>query len=404
MAYRYNNDNDEELSSDEDDYASIVRRHRVESNKIIISSRPTEKQLQATANRVLDHISEVNNHGNTASDKHYDTVAVGYGANGKLYVAGNVKERFEDGRYGTLGITNDHVEPIRNGIRNTVNQNGEYTTQIVRQRNQPNEPQTIYTNARDHAEMQVIRHAQDDGTTITRMGISKPACVNCEAELDRNNIRYQQDGQGNKRPKNWANPNDVNTEKFNTQPRDSVITKIHSLLEHNMPSGQAEAQSQIKQNLRQQVIPKPNCQVSAASVLDAIDDFDKGPASHAGMFNAYSGTYKKPRTGRVGAYANASFSEASASKGVFGASASALSASAHVEVGTNNSVGVNLSLVRAEAHAGPIQIGTGLNFNTGASVGLDGIQASALGFGVSIGPRMSVRTPVADVSVGCCAM
>ena len=189
MAYRYNNDNDEELSSDEDDYASIVRRHRVESNKIIISSRPTEKQLQATANRVLDHISEVNNHGNTASDKHYDTVAVGYGANGKLYVAGNVKERFEDGRYGTLGITNDHVEPIRNGIRNTVNQNGEYTTQIVRQRNQPNEPQTIYTNARDHAEMQVIRHAQDDGTTITRMGISKPACVNCEAQLDRNHIR-----------------------------------------------------------------------------------------------------------------------------------------------------------------------------------------------------------------------
>ena len=76
---------------------------------------------------------------------------------------------------------------------------------------------------------------------------------------------YQQDGQGNQRPRNWADPNDVHTETFNTLPRGRVITKKHSLIEHNMPSGQTEAQSQIKQNLRQQMIPKPNCQCRTLS-------------------------------------------------------------------------------------------------------------------------------------------
>ncbi|CAF1168166.1 unnamed protein product [Rotaria sordida] len=121
-------------------------------------------------------------------------------------------------------------------------------------------------------------------------------------------------------------------------------------------------------------------------------------SARAGTYNAYSGTYKSKRTLRAGGYAGASLAEANANYSIFGASASMYSASAHYEVGLNNSIGVNASLVRAEAHAGPLQIGAGLSLDTSASVGLDGAQASALGFGFRIGPKMQIKTPIVDAS------
>ena len=48
-----------------------------------------------------------------------------------------------------------------------------------------------------------------------------------------------------------------------------------------------------------------------------------------------------------------------------GASFSGPSTSAYVETGRNNSVGVNATLARAEAHAGPLGVGVGLNLDTG---------------------------------------
>ena len=64
----------------------------------------------------------------------------------------------------------------------------------------------------------------------------------------------------------------------------------------------------------------------------------------------------------------------------------------------STAIKAELELARAEAAAGPIKAGVGLSANTGASIGPDGVEASVLGFGASLGPQISVRTPVADAS------
>lgn len=80
-------------------------------------------------------------------------------------------------------------------------------------------------------------------------------------------------------------------------------------------------------------------------------------------------------------------------------SASVLSAGAHCEYGLNNSAGVNASLVRAEGNIGPITVGTGINFSTNASIGVNGVEATVLGTGFSIGPKIAVKTPFVDLSL-----
>lgn len=63
------------------------------------------------------------------------------------------------------------------------------------------------------------------------------------------------------------------------------------------------------------------------------------------------------------------------------------------------SVGANASLVRLDGNLGPIQAGIGLNVDTHASIGANGISASVLGVGFSIGARWALQTPFFDVSV-----
>ena len=95
----------------------------------------------------------------------------------------------------------------------------------------------------------------------------------------------------------------------------------------------------------------------------------------------------------------ASLAEAKVGDDDIGAKTSLLSASAHCEYGLNNSAGVNASLVRAEGHLGPIQVGTGLQCDCNASIGVNGVEASFLGTGFSIGPKVGIKTPFIDLSV-----
>lgn len=97
--------------------------------------------------------------------------------------------------------------------------------------------------------------------------------------------------------------------------------------------------------------------------------------------------------------ASANLAELKAGNEDIGLKSSVLSASAHAEYGLNNSIGLNASLVRAEGHFGPVTVGTGLNFDCSASIGLNGIEASVLGTGISIGPKIAIKTPVADLKV-----
>lgn len=97
--------------------------------------------------------------------------------------------------------------------------------------------------------------------------------------------------------------------------------------------------------------------------------------------------------------ASANMAELKAGNEDIGLKTSLLSANAHAEYGLNNSIGVNASLIRAEGNFGPVTIGTGLSFDCSASVGLNGVEASLFGTGISIGPKIAIKTPVADLKV-----
>ncbi|CAF0753283.1 unnamed protein product [Didymodactylos carnosus] len=366
----------------------------------------SNEDLNILATKILNNISDVNNHSWTGVEKTYDCVGVGYTENGDLIVNANVKERYpcagkkkgnDSVCYGEMGLNEKLAKVIENTIKDEIKKSGDHKVEIIKAKLGDNEKPSAVTNARSHAEMQIISHAKQHDLNIQALGTSKPPCRPCKEELEKQNVKLHYDEEGNQRPKNWAPSEDIDTEIIRIKSRDKVRVN-KNFLESNIPKTKKQAHKEFQSNLKQKLIPKPNLHATAASVLDTIDTIDEGGSTYAGRFNAYSGTYETKRTLRKGAYAGASIAEAIANYGPCGVSASLLSASAHVEYGLNNSVGVDLSIVRAVAHAGPLQVGVGLNLDTNASVGFDGIQASLLGFGFRAGLKTGVKTPVVDAS------
>ncbi|CAF1268784.1 unnamed protein product [Didymodactylos carnosus] len=376
---------DSDSSSDSDDTSRRIFFTQGYQSKSSIRRTPRASvtELNKRAAGILDNISKVNNQ-HAEQEKQYDCVAVGYTTDHELIISGNVKQRFVDPaigrkrdgtRYGEMGFSGRLIDPIIQGLAG-LNKDGDFKVHIIQQQQNPNEVPTPAMNARDHAEMQILAYAQRHGMKIDKIGVSKPTCAKCTEQLESHDVAFKNDRDGNDHPKNWAEPNKVTVRPLQTIERQPVRVKFDTY-HHNIPETRREA---------------------PASVLDIIEDIDKEPCAQAGTFKTYAGKYKKPRTRRVGYCAGASVAEASATAGIFGASASVLSSSAHVEGGTNYSAGINASVARAEAHAGPVQVGVGLNFNTGVSVGVDGVHASFLGMGFDIGPKLSIQTPIADVS------
>jgi hypothetical protein len=136
-----------------------------------------------------------------------------------------------------------------------------------------------------------------------------------------------------------------------------------------------------------------------AQLCDTVTNEKYDAFADSGVLRAGAGSRDNVRGGKT-YYARAAAAEASAGFGdLVSVGASALSAGAHAEYGWNNSVGANLSVVRAEGNLGPVSAGVGLNFDTHAAVGVNGVSASLLGTGFSVGPRMEVKTPFFDVGV-----
>jgi len=163
-----------------------------------------------------------------------------------------------------------------------------------------------------------------------------------------------------------------------------------------MPNSVRHVKSELKNQVKKSI--KPKVSVDPGSILDTFENFDKEGSKYAGTLKTFSGSYKKDRTQRWGHHAGASVAEAGASYSVFGANATALSAGAGVEYGLHNSAYAHATVARASANAGPMEVGVGLSLDTGASIGVDGASIGVLGFGVSVGPKMAIKTPVADVS------
>lgn len=136
-----------------------------------------------------------------------------------------------------------------------------------------------------------------------------------------------------------------------------------------------------------------------AQLKDTVESGNFEPFAEAGTLNAGSGVVQNVLGGKT-YYARSSVAEARAGFGDLASiGASALSAGAHAEYGWNNSVGVDVSVVRLDGNLGPVQAGVGLKLDTHASAGVNGVSASVLGMGFSIGPRLAVQTPFVDFSV-----
>lgn len=135
-----------------------------------------------------------------------------------------------------------------------------------------------------------------------------------------------------------------------------------------------------------------------AMVECIIDNADReGFADATNIPAAEAGTYQTRST--VGIYARATTFEAKTGISILEAVAMGPNAVAGLHAGPSGVAAyAKAELVRAEASAAGFVIGGGVNVNTGASIGPDGAEISLLGFGVSVGPRMSLKTPIVDVS------
>nr|XP_055039045.1 uncharacterized protein LOC129426640 [Misgurnus anguillicaudatus] len=156
---------------------------------------------------------------------------------------------------------------------------------------------------------------------------------------------------------------------------------------------------------------KPNVQLASANVdildtINIIDTIDRPACAKAESKYARCGKYavglkNKPmeRIPKAGVYAEAGVGRARAQVSVVEAEANGPNASAGAEASV---VGVG-AMARAEiasasAKAGPVGVKVGLGVDTGASIGLGGVEAKVLGTGISIGPKTSVAVLGSEVS------
>ncbi|CAM4731380.1 unnamed protein product [Leuciscus chuanchicus] len=146
--------------------------------------------------------------------------------------------------------------------------------------------------------------------------------------------------------------------------------------------------------------------VNLGNVIDMIDTFDRPGDAYAKT--TYAGARKyadafedQPgkRIPKAGVYAEAGVGRARAEYSVFEADAKGPNASAGAEASVVE-VGAmaRAELASASANAGPVGVKVGLGVDTGASIGVTGVEAKFLGTGFSIGPKTSVSVLGSEVS------
>ncbi|XP_056324305.1 uncharacterized protein si:ch73-106k19.5 [Danio aesculapii] len=163
---------------------------------------------------------------------------------------------------------------------------------------------------------------------------------------------------------------------------------------------------------KQEISKKPSVHigsvgVSASGVIGMADTIDRPAATTAEGVYVNTGAYalvvrdnQEKRLPKAGAYAEAGVGRARAEYSVFDAEAKGPNASAGAEASTALTAG---AMARAEigsvsANAGPVGVKLGLGVDTGASIGVDGLEVKVLGIGFSVGPRTSISFLGSEVS------
>ncbi|XP_026077885.1 uncharacterized protein LOC113055716 [Carassius auratus] len=146
--------------------------------------------------------------------------------------------------------------------------------------------------------------------------------------------------------------------------------------------------------------------VDALEVVNVIDTYDRTASAYAEHKYARSGSYaeafeNKPgeRIPKAGVYAEAGVARARAEYSVFEAEAKGPNASAGAGVSVVGAGAMaRAEIASASAKAGPIGVKLGLGLDTGASVGLGGVEFKFLGTGVSLGPKTGVSVLGSEAS------
>ncbi|CAL8080096.1 unnamed protein product [Orchesella dallaii] len=324
-------------------------------------------------------------------------------------ISGNVKERVEYTRkykkYGEYGLSeNSHGDVIKQALNEKAPAARSVDFDVI---GNTNTPTNHNENAKLHAEMQQVSYGVHGESSS--MGVSKPPCSNCDDHLSSHgfsdgNIGHPE-GWKNENPKNWESPNqDPNNnpsveKKFGVSKKSVLVEKDLSLGSYkNVKVQNDSVKNHVARNITKSVKPRVNASIQG-TIESLVEDIDRAPGAYALGPNSCAGTYTGNRIPMAGAYARASIGDAQAHVGPchVRANGPAAGAGAHASV-----LGVgafaNAEVARAEAAVAGITAGVGLNFNTGASLGVDGASVSFLGFGASVGPSLAVRTPVADVA------
>ncbi|XP_026131737.1 uncharacterized protein LOC113111327 [Carassius auratus] len=142
------------------------------------------------------------------------------------------------------------------------------------------------------------------------------------------------------------------------------------------------------------------------SLLGMIDTYDRSASANAEGGYAEQGFYasgfeNKPgkRLPKAGYLAEAGVGRARAEYSIFEAEAKGPSASfdGEAKIGKLGAM-ARAEIASASAKAGPIGVKVGLGFDTGASIGVGGVEAKILGIGFSFGSKMGVSLLGSEVS------
>lgn len=341
-----------------------------------------------------------------------DCMALSVTKDGKKgVISGNVKERVKitnkHKTYGEFGLNeNMHRDVIKQTLDEKAPLLRTVEFDVIGNAQRPTDR---VENAKLHAEMQQVSYGVDNNSHLS---VSKPPCRKCENVLkDEGFSKVSHAGEGqNLEPKNWDMPmkNDPNnnpqvTKQFEI-PKKKVLVENDFTKDKFVDSWKTvkvqndSVSSHIARNISKSIKPKVNASIQGA-IETLVEDCDREPGAYHVGPNSCAGTYTGNRMPMAGAYARASTWDAGAHASVAHARVNGPAAAAGAHA---SPLGVgayaNAEVARAEASVLGITAGVGLNANTGASIGVDGVSASVLGFGFSVGPQLAIRTPVADVS------
>ncbi|CAI6098956.1 unnamed protein product [Clonostachys chloroleuca] len=410
-----------------------------------LSSEKLQQRVDARYKANAEQICET-----ARKEKQADTVAVGISPDGKdIFIAGNVKNcetwvlrRGRGGatstRFGLHDNRYNHViwEVLRKWYP-------EATSPDVRVHILAPDvhPMTVNDMRKFHAETQIVAFAIQNDLLMPILGVSKPPCHRCDEALAKHgvehghnaikdaNVRVREDRWESdyaktrvtatpSRPSPPESHDQVDQIELEPAPAASAprISIKHQALgaAKNLAGAARKAYTTPRVTPPIKLTPKALAKATVvhpihnrrprvsggvgAMIESVVDTWDRNPYADADTDYADTGVYETRMT--RGVYAQAGYGVARAGYRVAEAEARGPNVSAGAQVGYLSGVSVfaHAELASAQASVAGVTGKVGLNANTGFSAGPEGVSASFLGFGGSIGPHMEVDTPVASVS------